>query len=140
LNWCAQNSKDPREVARIQFSVYLNDVRILAYAEDPRAVDLLRQGLESPNELVIAYSVEGLGRLHDVTALPLIAKVFDRVKTGSWTAIAKQLCWFRLPEAERLVERFIPDPGMREFSKRQIEMLQLSEANRLTRRMGKPVQ
>jgi len=140
LNWCAQNHKDPREIARIQFSVYLKDVRMLAYAQDPRAVELLRLGLESPNELVVVYSVEGLGRLHDGAALPLIAKALDHAQNGARTAIAEQLCWFRLPEAERLMERFIPDPHVRDFSRRQIQMLQISEENRLMRRTGKPMQ
>jgi hypothetical protein len=80
LNWCAQNGKDPKAVAGVQISVYLNDVAILAYAQDPRAVELLRLGLESTNVLVVAYSVEGLGRLHDLAALPLIAKAFDRLE------------------------------------------------------------
>jgi hypothetical protein len=138
LNWCAQNQKDPREVARNQFSAYLTDVRALAYAQDPRAMKLLRLGLESPNALVVTYSVEGLGRLHDEAALPLIAKALERVKPGDWTVIAEQLSWFRTPEAERLFERFIPDPRARDFSRRQIQMLQLSEANRLMQRMSKP--
>jgi hypothetical protein len=140
LNWCAQNGKDPKAVAGVQMSVYLNDVQILAYAQDPRAVELLRLGLESTNVLVVAYSVEGLGRLHDLAALPLIAKAFDRVQTGDWTVVAEQLSWFRTPEAERLLERFIPDPLMRDFTRRQIQMRQLSETNSILRRMGKPVQ
>jgi hypothetical protein len=139
-NWCAENHKDPRAVAGVQAGVYLNDVRILAYAQDSRAVELLRQGLESTNVWVVAYSVEGLGRLHDVAALPLIAKALDRVKTGDWTAVAEPLSWFRTPEAERLLDRFIPDPLMRDVTRRQIQMMQLSETNSVLQRMGKRVQ
>jgi HEAT repeat protein len=136
LNWCAQNQKNPREVARDQFSVSLRNVRMLAYAQDPRSIELLRQGLESLNPLVVIYSVEGLGRLHDMAALPLIEKALERVKPGDRTAIAQQLCWFRTPDAERLFERFVPDSRLRDFSKHQIEMLQLLEANRVARRTG----
>jgi hypothetical protein len=140
LNWCATNHKDPREVAGIQFRTYLGSVRILAYAQDQRAAELLRSGLVSPNTLVVTYSVEGLGRLHDMAALPLIAKALDRVKAGDRAVIAEQLSWFRTPEAERLLERFVPDAQVRDFSRRQIQALQVSEANRLMRRTGKPAQ
>jgi hypothetical protein len=81
--------------------------------------------------------VEGLGRLHDVAALPLIGKALERLKPGDRTAIAQELCWFRTPAAERLFERFVPDSRMRDFSRRQIEMLQVLEANRVARRTGK---
>jgi len=75
-----------------------------------------------------------------MAALPLIAKALDRVKAGDRAVIAEQLSWFRTPEAERLLERFVPDAQVRDFSRRQIQALQVSEANRLMRRTGKPAQ
>jgi hypothetical protein len=138
LNWCAENHKNPREIAALQLNVYFNDVRILAYAQDPRALTLLRAGLESPNVLVVASSVEGLGRLHDAAALPLIEKSLDRAELADRTAIARQLCWFRVPQAERLFEKFVPNVEMRDYHRREIQMLQFSEENRALRRLAKP--
>jgi hypothetical protein len=140
LNWCAQNGKDPRAIGKIQFGSYISDVRILAYAQDPRGAQLLMRGLESPNPLVVGYSVEGLGRLHDAEAFPLIEKSLERGRSGDIVAIAQQLCWFRTPDAEKLFEQFVPDSHMRDFARRQVQMLQLSEENRALQRAGKPVQ
>ena len=78
LNWCANNDKNPRELAAPQISDYLEDTMLLAEAEDPRAVELFRRGLDSLNPFVVQASVQGLGRQQDVAAIPLIAKACQR--------------------------------------------------------------
>jgi hypothetical protein len=136
-NWCTQNGKDPREMARLLASVYPADVRILAYAQDARAVDLFRRGLESSNVLVMAYSVQGLGRLNDKTAIPLIRKACDRLLAGEKLAVAMQLPWFPGADAEQLMRDLAPDPNMREVLKRLVYQEQLIERNNALRRAGK---
>jgi hypothetical protein len=112
-NWCAQHRKDPRSVAAIQLG-YFEDVRFLAKAQDGRATELFRHGLGSPNPLVVVASVEGLGRLQDTGALPLIETAAERVP-GAKGAISMQLPWFRAVEAYRLMERLEPNPKAREM-------------------------
>ncbi len=135
-NWCAQNKKDPRTVAATQFSVYPEDVLILAQAQDPRAGELFRKGLDSPNLLVFGYCVQGLGRLRDGSVIPLIAQVADRVTVGDRLAIAMQLPWYSLPEAERLLLRLVPDRGTRDHLRDDVHRIRLAELNRALQRSG----
>ncbi|MEO8368838.1 MAG: hypothetical protein ABI806_06540 [Candidatus Solibacter sp.] len=58
-NWCAQNQKNPRDVAASQLGAQLEDVKVLAEVADPRAGDIFRRGLESPNPRIVAYSNSG---------------------------------------------------------------------------------
>jgi hypothetical protein len=137
LNWCALNDKDPRAVAARQFGVYPEDVHFLARAGDPRARDLLRGGLESQNPLIVGYSVEGLGRLHDVEAIPLIAKAAERLPAGDRLVVAMNLPWYSRPEAFQLMTQIAPDARTREFLTRQVQGLQMAELQNSLRRQGK---
>jgi hypothetical protein len=56
----------------LQFGTYPQDLEALASAQDPRAREIFRKGLDSPQPLVVVLSVEGLGRLQDAAAIPLI--------------------------------------------------------------------
>ena len=67
---------------------------ILAEAQDPTATELFRHGLQSTNAPVLAYSIPGLGRLRDSTAIPLIQKACDHIQAGDKLALAMQLPWF----------------------------------------------
>jgi len=134
-NWCANNGKDPQTAAS-QVAAYTRDGHFLAMGQDPRATDLFRRGLESPNVTVVAFCVEGLARLQDVAAIPLIAKAADRFPPGAWRAIAMQLPWFGRLEAYQLMERLEPDRRSREFQIDQVERTRLAEANRVLSRTG----
>jgi HEAT repeat protein len=139
-NWCAQNAKDMRAVAAIQIHDYPEDLLMLAQADDPRARDLFRRGLESPNELVVAFSVQGLGRLQDIAALPLIAKALQDLPVDARNAVALQLPWFERPEADGLMERLLPDPKLRDYVTSQIRQQRLIEIKRVLSRTGSTTQ
>jgi hypothetical protein len=65
LNWCAVNKKNAREVAKIQFGEYVNDVRILAYAQDARAgIAEERFGINEPGaSLLFGRGARTIARL-----------------------------------------------------------------------------
>jgi len=128
-NWCAQNKKDPHDVARLLFYDYPSDVLVLASAQDSRAAELFRRGLQSPNVLVMAYSVQGLGRLKDSTAIALIRKAIDRIQAGDKLAIAMQVPWFGSIEAEQLMQELVPNSTSREGLKRMVYGQQLMDLN-----------
>ena len=136
-NWCALNHKDPNEMAALQFTVYPADVKILAEVDDPRALDLFRKGLDSPNPGVVAYSVEGLGRLHDMSALPLIEQAFQRLPSGDRMAVPMELPWYDRPEAYQLMQRLNPNPATLSFDIQQVERMRLAEAQAAQARAGK---
>jgi hypothetical protein len=137
-NWCVQNHKDAKEVAAAQMSVYLEDVMLLARAEDPRAIDLLRRGLDSPNPLIVAYSVQGLGRLQDIAAISLIAKACDRLRASDCGVVAMQLPWYARPEAYQLMERLVPNRSLRNHQIEDVEQTRLLELQRIEKRKAVP--
>ena len=136
-NWCARNGKDPRAIAAIQLGGQPEDVLMLAKAQDQRALELFRRGLDSPNPGVLGYSVQGLARLQDINSIPLIAGAADRLPSSERLAIAMQLPWYSRPEAEPLVRRLVPDRGLRDSLNAQVQKQQFDELTRTLRRQGK---
>jgi hypothetical protein len=137
-NWCAFNHVDPKATAAKQFG-YAQDVLFLARSNDPRATQILRRGLESPYPNVVGFSVEGLGRLQDTAAIPLIEKACERLKGGQ-IAVAMALPWYATRDAEALMERLVPDPKQRDFMVRQVEVGRLAELRQAASRAGVPNQ
>ena len=93
-NWCAENGKDPgtiAEAAAAQFSTLPEDVRMLAAVNDSGSRELVRSGLESQNTMVFLYSVQGLGRLQDWDAMPVIEKAAGRLPAAEHLALAMPL-------------------------------------------------
>jgi PBS lyase HEAT-like repeat len=134
-NWCAQNGKDPKSVAALQWMVYPKDVLALAEVQDPRASELFRKGLDSPNPVVVSVSVRGLGRLRDVAAIPLIAKACDRLPSAR-RAVAVELPWYSHPEADVLMERLVPDRKARDHYAAEVHRLRRAELDRILSRTG----
>jgi len=110
-------------------------VHLLAESQDPRADAIFPEGLESPYPNVVAYSVEGLGRLRDFAAIPLIGKACARLRGGQ-IAVALALPWFGTREAESLMARLVPDVKHREFLTGQVQQLRQIEAKRALARTG----
>lgn len=134
LNWCALNHKVPKDTAAAEFGSYPAIIRMLAYSEDKRASDTFEDGLQSSNPLIVTYSVEGLGRLHEIDALPLVEKALERAQPGDRSTIAAPLVWFGVPQAESLLARFVPDVKTRDFVRRPIDLMKNIENERLLRR------
>jgi hypothetical protein len=133
--WCVQHEKEPKAVERLQ-SQYAMDVLMLARARDDRAADLFLRGLDSPNEFVIIYSVQGLGRLQLTAALPRIADTARRLPAGAAAGIGMQLPWYSSVEAYQLMERLVHDPRLRESFRSAIGMERRAELEREQRRNG----
>ena len=134
-NWCAQNGKNPRFVAALQWTVYPKDVLALAEVQDPRASELFKKGLDSPYPVVVSVSVRGLGRLRDVAAIPLIAKACGRLPSAR-RAVAVELPWYSHPEADALMERLVPDRKDRDRYAADVHRLRLAELDRILSRTG----
>ena len=134
LNWCAQNGQDQQAIARRQLHDYPKDVLTLAEVDDLRSRDVLRRGLDSPNELVVAFSVQGLGRIHDCSAVPLIATSLKDRPIDAQNTVALQLPWFGTSDAQRIMERIISDRALREAVTGRIEQQRFTELKRALKR------
>ena len=104
LKWCAANGKDPKSVGGIQYGAYAIDVLYLAEAQDPRARDLLREGLNSPDLMILPWVVQGLGRLQDTASIPVIEKRLQEMPKEARSAPAGELFWYPQAEARRTVQ------------------------------------
>jgi len=110
---------------------------MLARSEDPRAAGIFRQGLDSPNPLVVARSVLGLARLRDAAAIPLVAQAADRLRAGDRMLVSKNLPWFASIQATQLMERLTPDPKMRESFTKEVEQERLEDIKHAQQRQRK---
>jgi hypothetical protein len=135
--WCVSNGKAARAVAAVQAGTYPVDVQYLAEAQDLRGDDLLRKGLASLNSLVLPWIVQGLGRLQDTAALPLIERSLSALPQDAKIAAASQLAWYPQAEAHRLMERLIPKQSLIEYWRRQIATQQEFELQMTLKRRGK---
>jgi hypothetical protein len=136
-NWCALNHKNPDEVRALQAYVEPMDVQVLAQTSDPRAAELFRECLESPNPYIVTFCVEGLARLGDESAIPLISKAAERL--GAAQSIARGLPWYSSVLAESLFERLIPDQAMRGHLRRQVDTERSIERQRMLRRQERGI-
>ena len=135
LNWCASNGKDARSAAALQLGTYPRDTWALVRTGDSRAKELFRKGLDSPYGIVVGLCVQGLGRLQDVEAIPLIEKASQRLPHAA-TAIAMALPWFQRGEADALMARLEPDQKSREYHKNAVQRLRAAEVEVLLKREG----
>jgi hypothetical protein len=135
--WCQTNGKDPRSVAALQFGRYPEDILVLARAQDPRAKAALRQALQSLNPTVIGYAVQGLGRLGDTSAIPLISRAAEGLPTDAKAAISMNLPWYSSLDALILMERLTPDVNARKFMTRIVQDAQLIEQRNALSRLTK---
>ncbi|MGH9642410.1 MAG: hypothetical protein ACRD3Q_08285 [Terriglobales bacterium] len=135
-NWCAQNGKDPKSVVAFQGDA-ANDVLLLSRAQDPRAEKLFVQGLDSAHELVVAYSVEGLGRLQVASAIPKIAQLCDNLSADAARGLGLQLAWFSDIRALQVMERVVPDERLRNFTLGTVAMQRQAEFETALRRAGR---
>jgi hypothetical protein len=139
-NWCSEKHEDPKSVAAVQLAVYPLDVLYLARSQDPRAAKLLKTALDSSNPTVVAFAVQGLGRLQDFTAIPLIERASQRLPQQALVAIAMQLPWFGHLEADQLMERLMPDREQRDSNSARVRQFRTDEKNLIESRSGSAIQ
>jgi hypothetical protein len=109
---------------------YPEDVWFLAQAQDARAANLLRRGLDSPNPLVAYYSAQGLALLQDNAALLSIVQSCERFPAGTAGFVAGALAYYLTPEADLAMERLVKDPNLRAEYKREAVRERADKANR----------
>ncbi len=112
LAWAIQNKVDPGIAAGIVISQLPHDVMSLAMASDPRAFDLLLQGLESQNHMIVIVAAQGLAKLQDKRAIAPTIRACKRVPAEVADLIAQYLPFFDDPEAQKAAEEFIQNKAV----------------------------
>jgi hypothetical protein len=87
----------------------------LSRAKQAQFIPLLRRALHSNNFLVVLQAAQGLVALEDRMSVPLIIAEGDRRPQLAGALASSSLVYFvSSDEAQRAVERFIPDAAVRE--------------------------
>ena len=93
----------------------------------------------SPYPLVVGYAVQGLGRLGDTSAIPLIAKAAQAFPASDRSVIAMNLPWFTTSDAFGLMQQLVPDPSARHTMVQMVQGVQDAERrNAMLRQAGQP--
>lgn len=106
LDWCMKrhlNFNDTRYAVYYDIPDPWYD---LAAARDPRAYDLLIQGLHSHNLMIAALAAKGLARLQDPRAVDELIATGKRVPGEARAAIAQALLYFPGEKAQAAAEAF----------------------------------
>jgi len=88
-------------------------VLLLGDTLDPRAIPLLRRGLDSPNFMIQADAAMALADLHDKASIAMIIQACRRAPADTAFAIADALLHFDDPEAQRAANEFRPVKALR---------------------------
>ena len=106
--WCTEHQIEPAPFAMKAVTEEPGDVLMLAAVADPRSRSLLRRALESKNHHIVIYGAQGLARIGDTAAVPLVIEAGRRTPTAFHPFVGVALVFFDDPiaasEAERLLE------------------------------------
>jgi HEAT repeat protein len=90
----------------LQFSI----IACLGELGDPRAFDLLKDALLSPNELFKTAAISSFGELGDLRALPLLLPFSTNEDWQIRYRLAQALGYLKSPENRETLERLALDP------------------------------
>jgi hypothetical protein len=81
----------------------------LAAAGDPRAYDLLTEGLHSQNLMIVANAAKGLAKIQDSRAIDELIAAGRQVPAEAGIAIVQSLMYFADPRAQVAAEELLPE-------------------------------
>jgi hypothetical protein len=112
LTWTAARKVDPTAASWDQVYGMPGRLLMVVQSHDPRGLPLLRKALTSRNHYVQAQGARGLAILKDQQSIPQIIDACLKAPADIAPVLARALIFFDDPEAQRIVEQFIPDKAM----------------------------
>jgi hypothetical protein len=127
---CKDHGLDVQHELAAEFRTYPQDLNMLATAHDPRARDILRQGLASRNPLIITSAARGLALLQDRASVPEIIAAASRfpVKQVGFL-IAGALSEYEGETVHREILAFLSDPALRELYTKALDRKRMRDQN-----------
>jgi hypothetical protein len=89
----------------------------LGYYDDDRAIPVLREALDSENDMVKLAAAQGLAELHDTASIPAVILACENAPKEEASAIAQFLVYFNDPAAQRAVDEYVPKSTAQELRK-----------------------
>jgi hypothetical protein len=121
LAWCERSKVSPDSAAATAMIELPVPILTLAASHDARGYDLFARGLTSNNHLIVIASAQGLARLQDKRAIPLLIEAGRRVPAEVALGVAQALVFFDEPQAQAAVEAFIPDKEYLTALRKQVQ-------------------
>lgn len=110
--WCRNHQRDLGACATDY--LYPRTITMLAMLGDPRAGDVLLQGLRSKNLPAFVFSAGGLAVLGRKDALPLIAERIATVPPNIAVTVVSMLGPYHDARADALIDLYVSDKASRE--------------------------
>jgi hypothetical protein len=120
--WCRDQGLDFKEEAGRQLYVYPSDLFELFGSGDPRAMEILRQGLLSRNHTIVQIAAHGVGQQQDVASIKLIVAAYRRfsIEDMAWS-LAGALAEYDGEAIEKQIVGAIDDRYLREAYLKALE-------------------
>lgn len=107
--WATAHNLPPNgSIAEDSIYIFPGEVMLLGLTGDPRAIPLLRRGLQSRNHMIVNAAALGLAELQDKDSVPLIVEACQQAPKEAAAAIASSLVYFDTPDAQAAVDAYVP--------------------------------
>jgi len=110
LKWAADHHLSANQAFEKEFTEEPGAILMLAFAQDARAIPILRRALASENFLIASEAAKGLADLGDKDSAPLIIEACSKAPADAATQIATSLVYFDSQAAKRAFDLYVPEP------------------------------
>jgi hypothetical protein len=121
LEWCIKHEVHPSEALHEAYYVIPDPWDDLAAASDPRAYDLLIEGIHSHNLMIAGIAARGLARLQDPRAIAELIATGRRVGSEARYYIGVSLLYFSDTKAQAAAEEFIKDKDRLAMERKEMQ-------------------
>jgi PBS lyase HEAT-like repeat len=121
LEWCMKHQVHPSEAMHDAYYEIADPWYDLAAASDPRAYDLLIEGIHSQNLMIVGVAAKGLARLQDPRAIDDLIATGRRVGGLGRYSIGLSLLYFSDSRAQTAAEEFIKDKKKLEQDRKETQ-------------------
>ena len=110
LKWAADHHLSADQAFAKEFTDEPGAILMLAFAQDARAVPVLRRALASQNFLISVEAAKGLADLGDKESVPLIIEACSKAPADAAAQIATSLIYFDSQAAKQAFDLYVPEP------------------------------
>jgi hypothetical protein len=121
LKWCIKHKVHPTEALHDAYYEIPDPWDDLAAASDPRAYDLLIEGIHSHNLMIAGIAARGLARLQDPRAIDELIATGRRVGSEARYYIGVSLLYFSDPKAQAAAEELIKDKNRLAIERKEMQ-------------------
>lgn len=115
VQWAKDNNVPIKDVGEELVFKMPSAVMMLALTGDERGIPVLRRALSSRDAMIQDTAAEGLALANDKDSVPLIIEACEKAPRGTAASIARALVYFDDPDAQKAVDKFMPENAARVY-------------------------